>query len=132
MKVLHVINNSTFKTIEKLVQHEVAAGTNVNKIGDKIKDLYSHISKTRAAKIARTEVGATINGQQIATYKDKGVKKKRWVGGNRDSHSDVTGTTVGINEAFHVGDSDLMFPGDPSGSAKETINCTCSISPVIE
>jgi len=132
MKVLHGINNSTFKTIEKLVQHEVAAGANVNKIGDKIKDLYSHISKTRAAKIARTEVGATINGQQIATYKDKGVKKKRWQGGLRDSHSDVTGTTVGINEAFHVGDSDLMFPGDPSGSAKETINCTCSCSPVIE
>jgi len=132
ISILKGINNSTYKTVERIVKEGVEKGKSVNGIAKDIKGLYSHISKSRSMKIARTETGSSMNSQQLKTYNDKGVAKKRWVGGNRDSHSSITGTTVGMNESFIVGSEFLMYPGDPNGSAEETINCTCSISPVIE
>ena len=132
IKILRGINNSTHKTIERIVKEGVEKGKSINVISKDIKNMYSHISKTRSMKIARTETGSAMNATQIKTYADKGVQKKRWVGGNRDSHSSITGTAIDINEAFQVGSSSLMYPGDPNGSAEETINCTCSLSPVID
>ena len=45
----------------------------------------------------------------------------------RHTHRQANGQTVRTNETFTVGDSELAFPGDPNGEAKEVINCRCSI-----
>lgn len=132
MRYLISINNTTKDTIKRIVTIGIEEGKNVASIAKDIKRFYAHISKTRAKVIARTETGSLINGQQIKTYKDKGVTKKRWVGGNRDAHAAVSGTTVKMNESFDVDGESLMYPGDVNGSAKNTINCTCSISPIVD
>lgn len=132
IKVLTSINNTTAGTIKRIVEEGVESGKATSAIAADIKGFYSHISKTRSKVIARTEGGALINGQQLKTYKDKGVKKKRWLGGTRDQHAAVTGDTIKINESFNVGGESLMYPGDVNASAKNTVNCTCSVSPIVD
>jgi HK97 family phage portal protein len=90
----------------------------------------------RAELIARTESTASVNYGSFATYKVEGIEKKEWLftydDRTRESHTEISPLVIGIDETWSVGDSELEFPGDPSGSAGETINCRCSISPVVE
>ena len=45
----------------------------------------------------------------------------------RDDHAEADGQEVGMDEAFDVGGEQLMYPGDPAGSAGNTINCRCTV-----
>ena len=47
----------------------------------------------------------------------------------RDSHLAMDGQTVGMDEPFVTpSGEELMFPGDPDASAKERINCRCTVT----
>lgn len=47
----------------------------------------------------------------------------------RDSHAEMDGQQVGLDEPFISGDgNELMFPGDPSAPAEDTINCRCAVT----
>ena len=37
-----------------------------------------------------------------------------------------------MDEKFQVGDDVLAYPGDPSGSPEEVINCRCAISHIVQ
>lgn len=55
------------------------------------------------------------------------VISKTWVVNStnpRDSHSAMNGETVGIRDRFSNG---MRWPGDYEGSARETVNCECSL-----
>jgi len=64
---------------------------------------------------------------------------KRWVatarGNTRDSHISAHrryfNDPIPIDQPFRVGRSELMYPGDPRGEAKETINCRCTMSTIV-
>jgi hypothetical protein len=43
----------------------------------------------------------------------------------RETHADADGQEVPLGDSFDVGDDQLAYPGDPLGSAEETINCRC-------
>jgi len=38
---------------------------------------------------------------------------------------------IAVDEAFQVGDDELMYPRDPNGSAEETILCRCVSAPIV-
>lgn len=93
----------------------------------------------RARTIARTEThGASqyasdAAAQGIADATGLALSKE-WVSTNddrtRDSHRDANGQTVAMDEPFILEDAEgnkdeLMYPGDPDGSAAEVINCRC-------
>jgi hypothetical protein len=44
---------------------------------------------------------------------------------SREDHMDADGQEVSAGEPFLIGDEELMYPGDPSGSDENTINCLC-------
>lgn len=44
----------------------------------------------------------------------------------RADHVDADGQEVDISDPFQVGDDELMYPGDPDGSAEQICNCRCS------
>lgn len=88
-----------------------------------------------AERIARTEVVSANNQGMLASWRaliagmgGGAGAAKTWVGGSRPSHSAVSGTTVGIEEKFHVGDSEMDGPGDSAGGAGECANCRCSLA----
>lgn len=95
---------------------------------------YSHDSN--AQTIARTEVNAMCGMAQLDGYYQAGYTKKMWNtmgdGKVRVSHKQTAGQVKLLEEPFVVGDNLMMFPLDTSlgASAKEIVNCRCSMTPV--
>lgn len=90
---------------------------------------------TRAVTVSRTLSTAAANGGKLEGWKQSGlVKKKRWRAANnkrtRKDHKEVNGDEVDIDKPFIVGGEKLMHPGDPSGSAKQIVNCRCTMQAV--
>lgn len=89
----------------------------------------------RTEMIARTETMRASNAGTQEIYKDWGVAQEEWLATQDDrvrpAHLEANGQIVGIDEPFIVGGEALMYPGDPKGSAENTIQCRCTTIPVI-
>ena len=98
----------------------------------------------RTEMIARTETMRASNAGANGLFERWGVSRKEWLaqldGRERDSHRQAhfdysEGGVPGpikMSQAFKVGNSQLMYPGDPSGSPEETIQCRCTELPWLE
>ena len=124
------VTQTNRKQIEKLIEQGIADGLGVDGVKDSIKQYFNKASN-RSEVIARTEITAQLNAGLLLQYDDVGVEMKEWVtnidGFERESHREINGEKVGVKEPFSNG---LMMPaglGDP----EETINCRCSVFPVI-
>lgn len=145
-----LINDTTKKELVKKLKQilkdseEEATETGSQELAKKLingsKEVFDELAKSRALMIARTETGTSVNIGQVATYKATGVEKKEWVSTyddrTRESHIEMMGKVVSIDETFEVENSEggvdnMLFPLDPNGSAGNVINCRCSILPVI-
>lgn len=97
----------------------------------------------RAETVVRTEMTRIYNlannsQQQQAAEVIPGLLK-RWIatprGNTRASHLEAhmiySDNPIPVDEPFIVGGEPLMYPGDPAGSAAETINCRCTSITVV-
>lgn len=71
---------------------------------------------------AQNELGLELQREWMSSTDDR----------TRDEHSEANGQVVGINEPFVVGGEQLMYPGDPAGSAWNTINCRCTTKTILK
>ena len=130
------ISDEIVEAIENAVSSGFSKDETIKEIVDRINEVYEFAAEGRAERIARTEVLGAANKGNYEGWKEVGVEKKKWLssrdGKVRDTHQErnIPETVVGINEPFMIGDSALMFPGDPSGPAGEIINCRCTLSPI--
>ena len=130
------------KRFDSLVIRAIDEGTAVSAAdAQRMTNRYAdRLLELRGQNIARTETLRALNEAQMESMRqvvDEGLVNpenivRRWqTGGDsrvRDSHSAMNGDTAGLNEAFVSGSGNrLMYPGDPSAPAAETINCRCSI-----
>jgi len=122
------INDHTYNLIRSQVVEAIDAGETIDQLSKRITDVYK-FNQSRARTISRTETGGLLNRSTYEEYKQVGVKKKQWVGGNRPSHASINGQIKNMNENF---DNGLAYPHDPSGPASEVINCTCTLVAIIE
>lgn len=105
-----------------------------NEIVDKtmlnIVDAY-YTSSERSILCAENETNVVANYQRNIDAIKSGYTKKTWVTMHdsrvRKSHVYADGETVGVWDAFSIGDSEMMFPCDPSLGAnpREIIRCRC-------
>jgi len=98
----------------------------------------------RTEMIARTETMRASNAGAHGLYERWGVKRKEWLATSddrtRESHLRAMwdyseGGNPGpikMSDTFTVGGYQLRYAGDPSGPAKETINCRCTVLPCVE
>jgi hypothetical protein len=95
----------------------------------------AEVKEKKAHVIAQTAVIASINGgewQQMMEFAKgfdvKGVKEWEATEDShtRPSHHSADGQRVPIDAHFVVGGVFLMFPGDPTGSPGEVVNCRCT------
>ena len=128
-KVILPISNTTRDRIEEVLKDAVSEGWTVDQTVKELED--TDILRSRAMTIVRTEAVRAMNFSQLAAADTEDVEMdKQWIAieDNRvrksHSHAGVDGQRVAIDEPFSNG---LMFPGDPEGSAKETINCRCTL-----
>lgn len=108
---------------------------------DTMVDAYqSRMLDYRAENIARTQsLGVMSQARHEATQQmiedtdmDPALVVRTWMATDdnrtRDSHIDMDGQEVGVDEPFVTPDGDeLMYPGDPDGPPEEIINCRCTV-----
>ena len=91
-------------------------------------------SKDRVALIAENEANSVWNDSEFQDAILSGKTRKTWDAiidkVTRDTHRDINGATIPIDEPFQVGDSLMMYPKDESMGAgpEEIVNCRCSVS----
>lgn len=92
-------------------------------------------NRNRGLVIARTEsTTAAGYGALLGAESSDYETGKMWLAvmdaNTRVTHADTNEQVVGIDETFFVGGSLMQYPGDPSGSAAEVINCRCCLAVV--
>lgn len=111
-------------------------------VGRNLKDkgIFKSIT-ARADTILRTEAGRIYEAagqlrKEAAASVVLGLKKQWHYGHSpkmpRLDHMAAHGQIREVNEPFKVGGEELMYPRDPKGSAKNTINCGCTSIPYHE
>ena len=95
---------------------------------------FTGYSRMQAMRLVRTETITAANYAATQTANDlfgsEGYEKE-WLtaldGRERPAHREADGQRVGADQPFIVGGEYLKFPGDPSASAKNRINCRCTV-----
>ena len=130
-KVVEEINSTNKKQVNDAINRIINEGGATDDVKRGIKDYYNKTTN-RAETIARTEVTAQLNGGLLLQYDDVGVEQKEWLTNidefTRESHVRMNGEIRDMSKPFSNG---LMFAGD-FGDPAETINCRCSVLPVME
>ena len=94
-------------------------------------DTHYFLSQDRSTTIGENEANTVGNAVALQDAIDAGYEYKTWrtMGDEfvRDTHSIINGQTIGINELFQVGGSQMLFPRSEEGSAEETVNCRCTL-----
>jgi hypothetical protein len=139
---VYVSANSSQNSAEnedELVKQTVSYGNAVaHKIATELADsTFRHqnemyfFSKDRARYIAEEETNSAWNEADFAEEKENGSKFKTWatIGDNkvRESHREVDGLTIPIDQPFELEGGLMMYPRDDSlGASDEEINgCRC-------
>lgn len=115
--------------------------------GESLDDIATRLAKTTGSQNrdamlthARTAMtGAQNAGRQyqLGKAQDLGIKlKKEWMATldshTRDTHEELDGQRVPINEPFEAGGYSIMYPGDPSAAPAMVYNCRCTMVADIE
>lgn len=146
-KITQIIE-TTRDQIMRAIERGVKDGLSIDEIASAMRQTVPALSRTRAHIIARTEVHtAAMHASQEVAKTAVAPLNKRWVSvfdhrtrdfGEGDgivdefNHRVMNEVTVGPDELFQVpsknGTFELMSgPGDPDGSAGNTISCRCSL-----
>ena len=126
-------------TVERAVESgELLETSQINRMVDRYRE---QMLSLRAETIARTEsLGVVSAARHEATTQlmeqvgfGEGEVTRTWRATQdkrtRDSHADMDGQTVGLNEPFVSGlGNELMYPGDQSAPAGDRINCRCTVT----
>ncbi len=120
------IQKYTSESVANTIVDGVKAGLSVNDMAVSIQ-LDNAFSDARALAIARTEAATNQSVASLANAKSMDAKFKTWhaTSGARQLHGARSGMTVKIDRTFSGG---MRFPGDPTGQAKDRINCRCFMS----
>jgi HK97 family phage portal protein len=128
------ITDTTKTHIKQRIDEGITEGMPIAKIAKWIDNLYlDEIIPNRSKVIAQTEtIRASNYGSYAAAQQASSNVKKIWIPTydqrTRDTHFAMGAhAPVDMDGYFTVGDSRMQYPGDPNGSAKETINCRCAI-----
>lgn len=126
------VTETTKDLIRNVIAMGMDEGQGVTKIAQAIRERYEGFTKRRSETIARTETVSASNFGSMASAQQTGLNPmKVWVSSRdkrvRDTHKDVDGVMVGMNEEFHVGGDTMLFPGGGS-LAKENVHCRCTLS----
>ena len=125
------INSTTQKLVASQLQQGLEAGEGLPGLAGRIKDTLGG-NLARAQSIARTSTAGAVGSGRHEGMKDAHVDKKGWLSSHdlkvRDAHKTADkkyADGIDVNLPFNVDGENLMFPGDPSGSAGNIINCRC-------
>lgn len=101
-----------------------------------LRSRFNQYSNSQAKRLVRTEATNAANLGTMRSALDMfgaDSLQKEWIAALdervRSAHAGANGQVVDFNEKFTVGGELLDRAGDPSGSARNVINCRCSVAP---
>lgn len=119
------------KQITSAITQGILQGESIPELAKRVgKKLQSSNEKSmvRCARTAMT--GAQNSGriQAMHNAQDMGIQvQKVWIATlddrTRDSHRDLDGQTIGVDEPFHSLYGEIMYPADPNAAPADTWNC---------
>jgi len=117
---------TTFKQLEDTLSIGAEANETINQLTNRVKEVFTELSTSRAELIARTEATTANNDGLLEAYRQSGVATgKEWIAvmddRTRPEHAMLNGEIVGLNENFSNG---IPYP--------QEYNCRCVIGPAIE
>lgn len=120
----------------RAIRESFDAGLSVPDTAKAIRTVARDASAATATMLARTDLIGLANGGSFlaakAVYAEEETVYKTWLNAHdgrvRPTHVAAGGQTVPLDASFHVGLSELMYPGDPQGAAGEVINCRCTFT----
>lgn len=124
------------RKITSAITQSVLLGDSVPRASKRLRSVVEMDARA-ATRAARTALTGAENAGRVGAYRRAqgmgiGVRKQ-WMATlderTRDSHRELDGETVGVEERFSNG---LMYPGDPSGPAGEVWNCRCTLVADVE
>lgn len=125
------------KMLQDILSEGFEQGLSIDKIAakidGKIDKAWKIEKKFRAVRIARTEIVAASNRGQLSGADATGLPmKKQWIasgsGEPRSEHLAMNSVDpIDKDERFLVMGEGLLYPGDPSGSPANVINCRCTM-----
>jgi broad specificity phosphatase PhoE len=127
------ISSAITEQIQGAVKTGYATGQSVPQVARAILTATDAISRPRATMLARTDLVALANGGSLLAASISGAAAtKTWLSAGDDlvrpDHEDTDGQTVAIDDNFDVGGEQAQYPGDPSLSDDEAINCRCTLT----
>ena len=140
-RIKGMVDETTRQTLRDSLLEGLEDGESMSEMADRVSEVFDEAEGSRADTIARTEVlrsanWATWQAQAVSDV----VEQRQWVATmddrTRDSHRDMDGVTVGIEEPFELISGEnagerAMFPGGFTAGA-ESINCRCTSYAVLE
>jgi len=131
------ISETTRGNIVAQVARGYDAGLGQEGVAKLIREAVPEIARARSSLIARTEThGAAGYGAQGAAVETGLELRKEWIAAEdertRDSHAEINGDIIGLEDYFDVGGFSAQFPGDPSLPPEECINCRCVVGYVVD
>ncbi len=158
MKFAQEIAATSSATINELLQKAMFDGWTIPEMQEQLTILFDawagdltdaqrsawaldRLPPNRTELIARDQTLRASNAGTNALYNEWGVRKKEWwaTPDSRTRPAHRVGAAFGqeplvvaMNEPFRIGNSLLMYPGDPNGELADVIQCRCSSLPVIE
>lgn len=130
-KGMHIVTapEDLVSTLMTSLQASYDAGLSIPKAAREMRKAgYAH-SQGYAERIARTELIGAVNEASLAMVRGATtLQYKVWVATmddrTRDSHAELDGSTIPVDEVF---DNGCSFPGDPDGDPDEVVNCRCTL-----
>jgi HK97 family phage portal protein len=129
-QIADLVDGPVAESLREALGEGIAKGESVEDLATRVEEVFS-VERTRARRIARTEVAESFNGGRFATMKEAGVVRIEWLSARddrvRDSHQEVDGEVIVLGDRFSNG---LLYPLDPAGPPEEIVNCRCVSLPV--
>ena len=139
-EVLKSIIETTKDDLKRLARDTLQESGNVDDLINKIQSDTSIFDKDRSIFIVDEQVRTAANKATHDTYKENGIRRKRWFtmgdGKVRSNHRKLNGQVKNIDERFDIPGLDKekcpMYPRDSVLPDKEKYGCRCEILPVMD
>jgi hypothetical protein len=130
------VNSTTRQALIEAVEEAINSGASQKELVTSLRQQFK-LRLNSARSTARTMTASSGNAGRQAGMAGAGVQKKGWAtagsGEIRAAHMQAASDYaqgVPVSQPFIVGGEPLMYPGDPSGSAGNIINCRCMSFPI--
>lgn len=125
------INDVTLAALRATLAAGFTAGEDINLLARRIRNVFADAKGRRSVTIARTESIRALNAGQLAATRQAGFEGKQWLSTRdnqvRETHDGLDGQIRPVGLDF-LSPSGAMGPHPGAlGSAKEDINCRCTI-----